>query len=51
MSVVAVLELLIVRCTAERRDMFHTYNLITDSDIEFVHKICFNYELNELKGH
>ena len=49
--VIAVLRLLIVRCTAEKRGIFHTHSLITDLSIEFVHKVCLSYEFNELKGH
>ena len=51
MKVIAVLGLLIIRCTAERRGIFHTHNSITDSDIEFVHKVYLNHEFNEFKSH
>ena len=51
MSVITVLRLLIIKCTAEKKNMFHIYNLITDSDVEFIYKICFSYEFGEFKGH
>ena len=50
-SVVAVLELLIIKCTAEKKNMFHIHCSVTDSDVEFIHKICLNYEFNKFKGH
>ena len=50
-KVIATSELLIIRHTAEKRDMFHIHNLIADSDVEFIHEICLSYEFNELKGH
>ena len=50
-NIVAASELLIVRCTAERRDIFHIHSLIIDSDVEFVHKIYLSHEFNEFKSH
>ena len=50
-KVIAVLRLLITRCTAERKGMFHTYSLIANLDVEFVYKICLSHEFNELKDH
>ena len=51
MSIVAVLKLLIIRCTAEKRGMFHTHSLVVDSGIEFVHEVCPSHEFSELGGH
>ena len=48
---IAVLKLLITRCTAEKRCMFHTHSLIADSDVEFVYEIYLSYEFSELEGH
>ena len=50
-SVIAVLQLLITKCTAERKSMFYTHLSILNSDVEFVHKVCFNHKFNELEGH
>ena len=49
--IVIALKLLIARCTVEKKDMFHIYNLIVNSDIKFVYKICFSYKFNEFKNH
>ena len=51
MKIVAVLKLLIIRYTAERKDIFHIHNLITDSNIKFVHEINLSHEFDEFKGH
>ena len=51
MSVVVALRLLIIRYTAERKNMFYTYSSVINSDVEFIYKICLNHEFNELKGH
>ena len=51
MKIITVLRLLIIRCTVERKNMFHIYSLIADSGIKFTHKICFNYEFNEFENH
>ena len=51
MNVVAVLRLLIIRCTAERRDIFHTHSSVANSNVEFVHEVCPNHEFGELEGH
>ena len=51
MKIVTVSELLITKCTVEKRNMFHTHYLIADSDVEFVHKIYLNYEFNEFKNY
>ena len=48
---VAVLGLLITRCTAERRGMFHTHSLVADPGVEFVHGVCLSHEFGELGGH
>ena len=50
-NIVAVSKLLIIRCTAERKDMFHIHNLIADSNVKFVYKVYFNYKFNEFKNH
>ena len=49
--VIAASGLLIIRHTAEKRSMFHIYNSITDSGIEFVHKISFSYKFNKFEDH
>ena len=51
MSVVAVLRLLVIRCTAEKKDIFHTHSLIVNLNVKFVYEICFSHEFDELKGH
>ena len=51
MSVVAVLGLLITRCTAERKGMFHIYSSVVDSGVEFVHEVCLSHKFGELEGH
>ena len=51
MSVIAVLGLLIVRCTAEKRGIFHIYSSVTDSGVEFIYEVCFSHEFSELKSH
>ena len=50
-SIVAASELLIIRCTAERKNMFHTHYLIIDSDVEFVYEVCFNHEFGKFGSH
>ena len=50
-KIIAALGLLIIRHTAERRGIFHIHSSVTDSSVEFVHKICLSHEFNELKGH
>ena len=51
MSVVAALGLLIIRHTAEKKGIFHTYSLVADSGVEFVHKVCLNHKFDEFKDH
>ena len=51
MRVIAILELLIIRHTAEKRSIFHIYSLVINSDIEFVHEIYLNYKFNEFKNY
>ena len=50
-SVVAALRLLIARCTAEKRDIFHTHSSVINSDVEFVYEIYLNYEFDEFRDH
>ena len=50
-NVVIVLRLLIIRCTAERRDMFYTHCLIINSSIKFIYKICLSYEFSEFRSY
>ena len=51
MRVVIALGLLITRCTVEKRSMFHAHYLIVNSGVEFVYRIYFNYEFDELENH
>ena len=50
-SVITALRLLIIRYIAEKRDMFHIYSLILNSDVEFIYKICFSYEFDKFENH
>ena len=50
-SIVAASELLIVRCTAEKKDIFYIYSLIINSGVKFVHEVYFNYEFDKLKDY
>ena len=50
-NVIAVLKLLIVRYTAEKKDIFYIYSLIVNLNVKFVHKIYFNYKFDEFKNH
>ena len=43
--------MLIIRCIAEKKDIFHTHSLITDSNVKFVYEIYLSYKLNEFRGH
>ena len=43
--------MLIIKCTAEKRDIFHIHSSVVDSDIEFVYKIYLSHEFDEFKNH
>ena len=51
MKVVITLKLLIIRCTAERRDMFYIYCSVINLDIKFVHEVCLSHEFDKFEGH
>ena len=50
-NVVTTSELLIIKCTAEKRGMFYAHSSVMDSDVEFVYQICLNHEFGELESH
>ena len=43
--------MLIIRDTAERRNIFHTHSSVLNSGVKFIHRICLNHEFNELEDH
>ena len=49
--IIAISGLLIIRCTTERKDIFHIHSSIINLDIEFVYKVYLNYKFNEFKNH
>ena len=51
MKIIIISELLIARCTAEKKNIFHIYNSVMNSDVEFVYEVYFNYKFNELENH
>ena len=50
-KVITVSRLLIVRHTAEKKGMFYIHSSIVNSDVKFVHKVCFSHEFNKFKNH
>ena len=49
--VIAVLGLLIIRCTAEKRGIFHIHSLVVNLDIKFIHKVNLSHEFNKFGSH
>ena len=48
-KIIIILRLLIIRCTVEKKNMFHIHSSVTDSDIKFIYEIYFNYKFNKLE--
>ena len=49
--IIVVLRLLIIRHTAEKRDIFYIHSSVTNSNVKFVYEIYFSYEFDEFKNH
>ena len=49
--VAVILKLLIIKYTAEKRDMFYIYSLIVNLNVKFIYEICLNYEFDEFKDY
>ena len=50
-KIIVVSELLIIRCTAEKKSIFHIHSLIMNSGVEFIHEVYFNHEFSKFKSH
>ena len=50
-NVVIALKLLIIKYITEKKNIFYIHNSIVNSNVEFIYKIYFNYEFDELKSY